>query len=379
MRAPYQARTLEGVFLVCLTLRSAYLGRCLDAEGVCHGADGACRDFQKGPGEIWTLTEVPIPLDCGAPRKWRNTHGCAVDPLNPDADPNEFARSMGTEADWMTFLRGLEGGGVGLSDMMSIYNHACHPENRHFALDGSSLPECLGTQDPTDGCYVPNLRCADDPGYEDNDGDPVKARPTYWLDRAAVYDPITNPPWPLAPVYDQGGFLDGARRKWGAQDGKTLVGVRPTPRARRAWKPLATSAPLLMLAYGPACSTPQRGGADASAAGGNLQTGGQIGYPDARPIDPDDLNDAPTLDPSEDWVVVDGECRAGQFGVGWRSCTKCRAQRESIARAVAELPELPEQPLDKTNCRLFSARLSILRSGASLAAPSGRPASNRRR
>jgi len=49
----------------------------------------------------------------------------------------------------------------------------------------------------------------------DDDGNPVRDLPTYWLDRLAAYDPVENPAWPGAPVFDRGGFLSGAERKWG--------------------------------------------------------------------------------------------------------------------------------------------------------------------
>jgi len=58
----------------------------------------------------------------------------------------------------------------------------------------------------------------------DDDGNPVRDLPTYWLDRLAAYDPVENPAWPGAPVFDRGGFLSGAERKWGIDDPKT-VGV----------------------------------------------------------------------------------------------------------------------------------------------------------
>jgi len=92
---------------------------------------------------------------------------------------------------------------------MSIYNHACHPENRQFYPDGSTVPECNVTQAPVDGCYAPNLRCGDDPGFEYSNGNSVGPRPVHWFDRSASFS------GPLAPQFDRGGFLSGARRKWG--------------------------------------------------------------------------------------------------------------------------------------------------------------------
>ena len=116
-----------------------------------------------------------------------------------------------------TFLRGVERAGVPFQDIMSVYNHACHPENRHFYPDGTSLPQCQGTQSPADGCYAPTLRCGDNPGYQYQNGNPVRPRPIYWLDRAASF------PGPIPPQYDRGGFLDGARRKWGEGDLRTTA------------------------------------------------------------------------------------------------------------------------------------------------------------
>jgi len=193
-------------------------------DSPCRGA--ACRPFAAPLGDTrqFHVNEVPIPFDCNAPRKWRNAHGCGVDPLNPTAMPNTFAQGVGTEYDWMTFLRGLEQGGIAFHDMMSIYNHACHPENQQFDAGGTALPICAAGQSPDTGCYAPTLLCGDWIGYLDDDGNPVRDLPTYWLDRLAAYDPVENPAWPGAPVFDRGGFLDGARRKWGELDPRT-VGV----------------------------------------------------------------------------------------------------------------------------------------------------------
>lgn len=121
-----------------------------------------------------------------------------------------------------TFLRGLEQGGIAFQDMMSIYNHACHPENQQFDAGGTALPVCAVGESPESGCYAPTLQCGDWIGYVDDDGNPVRDLPTYWLDRPVAYDPVENPAWPGAPAFDRGGFLDGAARKWGPTDLRTL-------------------------------------------------------------------------------------------------------------------------------------------------------------
>lgn len=215
----FAAKIWNGSTSTCLF---AYYKEFVDAEGVCHGAPEACRLFEKSPTERWTLTEVPIPLDCDAPPKWRNTHGCGVDPQNPSATPNEFAQSVGTEYDWMTFLRGVDVAGIPFPEIMSIYNHACHPENQQFDAGGEPLPICAAGQTPVaNGCYAPGARCADDVGYGVN-----LPRPTYWLDRAVTPVPTS----PTDQRFDRGGFLDGARGKWGLGLG---LGLPPRPHTLR--------------------------------------------------------------------------------------------------------------------------------------------------
>ena len=98
-------------------------------------------------------------------------------------------------------------------------HHACHPENQQFDAGGAPLPVCAPGQTPANGCYAPTLRCGDAPGFINSAGAPVSPRPTYWLDR--TIEPV--PTAPTAARFDRGGFLDGARRKWGEQDATTLL------------------------------------------------------------------------------------------------------------------------------------------------------------
>ena len=90
---------------------------------------------------------------------------------------------------------------------MSIYNHACHPENQQFNAGGTPLPLCAAGQTPVqNACYAPTARCGDDVGFG-------ISRPlsTYWLDRTIDPPPVSAADRRL----DRGGFLSGARRKWG--------------------------------------------------------------------------------------------------------------------------------------------------------------------
>jgi len=91
--------------------------------------------------------------------------------------------------------------------------HACHPENAQFDAGGTPLPICTAGQTPVaNACYAPAARCADDVGFGIN-----RPLPTYWFDRTIDPPPASA----AARKMDRGGFLDGARRKWGELDPRT--------------------------------------------------------------------------------------------------------------------------------------------------------------
>jgi len=91
--------------------------------------------------------------------------------------------------------------------------HACQPENQQFNAGGAALPLCSAGQTPVqNACYAPRARCADDVGFGANV--PLL---TYWLDRTIDPPPVSA----AARKVDRGGFLDGARRKWGIDDPRT--------------------------------------------------------------------------------------------------------------------------------------------------------------
>jgi len=153
----------------------------------------ACKTFAMRNGDTATVTLPPVPVSCKAPVRWRNRRECAVDArLEPISKP-----VMGTEYDWMTFLFAVNAD-IGLSEVMSLYNHACHP---------SYDPD---PADPNPARQVETL-C----GRLSPTGD--SGKPIAWEDGnigAVTAGGVTSGGTP------HGGILSGAERKWGAGNSK---------------------------------------------------------------------------------------------------------------------------------------------------------------
>ncbi len=124
------------------TCRFNYYKEFLDVGTDCRveGDPNACQGYMLKNGELGTITFPPIPVDCGAPAKWRNKMRCMVD----NQAQSELSKTyMGTEYDWMTFLYAANRQ-TGFAELMSVYNHACHPEHPGQT---AGLPEVLWGRD----------------------------------------------------------------------------------------------------------------------------------------------------------------------------------------------------------------------------------------
>jgi len=164
-----------------------------EGAGSCRVLDGngnpdplACKAFAFPNQDPGTVTLPPIPVDCGAPAKWRNKNRCAVD------DQIEILQksAMGTELDWMTFLYSVQRQ-VGINQLLRIYNYACHPD----------VP--FDANDPND---TRMLQCGTQVGQA--------SRPISWVDGdiGGTIDPTSGM---VVGAIPHGGFLSGAQRKWG--------------------------------------------------------------------------------------------------------------------------------------------------------------------
>jgi hypothetical protein len=100
----------------------------LEAERGLPNTDATTQADEEG-----VVSLPPMGINCGSPAKWRNQSQCAVDnvPPTPGTPPTNRPQ-MGTELDWMTFLFAVNRI-VGFNDVLSVYKHACWPDNPEFA------------------------------------------------------------------------------------------------------------------------------------------------------------------------------------------------------------------------------------------------------
>jgi hypothetical protein len=145
----------------------------------------ACKAFAFPNQDPGTVTLPPIPVDCGAPSKWRNKNRCTVD------DQVEVLQksAMGTELDWMTFLYAVQKQ-VGINQLLRIYNYACHPE----------VPF-----DPNDPNDTRMLQCGTQITQQ--------SLPISWVD--GEIGGVLDANGQVLNAMEHGGFLSGAERKWG--------------------------------------------------------------------------------------------------------------------------------------------------------------------
>lgn len=163
------------------TCRFNYYKEVLDVDRGCRASDpAACPEGRLlRDGGMATVTFPPVPIDCRTPVKWRNRNSCNV---SESTEPGLAKSTMGTEYDWMTFLFEVNLT-FGFNDLMNIYTHACRPEYSGAAGGLDDQPCEYSAQTP----------------------------PIAWVD-GVIGDEETG--------IEHGGFLDGARRKWGALDSR---------------------------------------------------------------------------------------------------------------------------------------------------------------
>ncbi len=128
--------------------------------------------------------------------------------VDPSAQNHLSKTYMGTEYDWMTFLYAITRQ-IGYTELMSVYNHACHPEHAGLAAGLAEVP--CGSESPLNPA---------DPGARRS------ARHIAWSDLVLTHlDAQGNPSLdgngdPVVSEY--GGILNGAERKWGSGSAAAL-------------------------------------------------------------------------------------------------------------------------------------------------------------
>lgn len=116
-----------------------YYKEVLDEDCRLSGSPDECSLFN---GNVKTFP--PVPVDCGSPVRWRNQNQCVVSGTTTGGEIATKVAS-GTEWDWMTFLRELNGT-LTFTEIMDVYKAACDPTVTP-TTPPASVPLCDFTDD----------------------------------------------------------------------------------------------------------------------------------------------------------------------------------------------------------------------------------------